>query len=91
MYRLLGLSADEARYKFGFLMDAFKYGAPPHGGLAFGFDRFVSILAGLDSIRDVIAFPKNNSGRDMMIDAPSTIDQSQLDELSIAVTEPEKK
>ncbi len=91
MFRLLGLSEDEARYKFGFLMDAFKYGAPPHGGLAFGFDRFVSILAGLDSIRDVIAFPKNNSGRDMMIDAPSTIDQSQLDELSIAVTEPEKK
>lgn len=91
MFRLLGLSEEEARYKFGFLMDAFKYGAPPHGGLAFGFDRFVSILAGLDSIRDVIAFPKNNSGRDMMIDAPSTIDQSQLDELSIAVTEPEKK
>ncbi|WP_303044541.1 aspartate--tRNA ligase [Paramuribaculum intestinale] len=91
MFRLLGLSEDEARYKFGFLMDAFKSGAPPHGGLAFGFDRFVSILAGLDSIRDVIAFPKNNSGRDMMIDAPSTIDQSQLDELSIAVTEPEKK
>ena len=91
MFRLLGLSEDEARYKFGFLMDAFKYGAPPHGGLAFGFDRFVSILAGLDSIRDVIAVPKNNSGRDMMIDAPSTIDQSQLDELSIAVTEPEKK
>lgn len=91
MFRLLGLSEDEARYKFGFLMDAFKYGAPPHGGLAFGFDRFVSILAGLDSIRDVIAFPKNNSGRDMMIDAPSTIDQSQLDELSIAVTETEKK
>ena len=66
-------------------MDAFKYGAPPHGGLAFGFDRFVSILAGLDSIRDVIAFPKNNSGRDMMIDAPSAIDQSQLDELKIDI------
>ncbi|WP_289735578.1 aspartate--tRNA ligase [Paramuribaculum intestinale] len=91
MFRLLGLSEEEARYKFGFLMDAFKYGAPPHGGLAFGFDRFVSILAGLDSIRDVIAFPKNNSGRDMMIDAPSTIDQSQLDELSISVTDTEKK
>ncbi len=85
MFRLLGLSEDEARYKFGFLMDAFKYGAPPHGGLAFGFDRFVSILAGLDSIRDVIAFPKNNSGRDMMIDAPSAIDQSQLDELKIDI------
>lgn len=85
MFRLLGLSEEEAQYKFGFLMNAFKYGAPPHGGLAFGFDRFVSILAGLDSIRDVIAFPKNNSGRDMMIDAPSSIDQSQLDELKIAV------
>ena len=90
MFRLLGLSEDEARYKFGFLMDAFKYGAPPHGGLAFGFDRFVSILAGLDSIRDVIAFPKNNSGRDTMIDAPSTIDDSQLQELNISLVEPEK-
>ena len=90
MFRLLGLSEDEARYKFGFLMDAFKYGAPPPGGLAFGFDRFVSILAGLDSIRDVIAFPKNNSGRDTMIDAPSTIDDSQLQELNIGLGEPEK-
>ena len=78
MFRLLGLSEEDAQYKFGFLMNAFKYGAPPHGGLAFGFDRFVSILAGLDSIRDVIAFPKNNSGRDVMIDAPSEIDQIQL-------------
>ena len=86
MFRLLGLSEEEAQYKFGFLMNAFKYGAPPHGGLAFGFDRFVSILAGLDSIRDVIAFPKNNSGRDMMIDAPSEIDDSQLRELCIDVT-----
>lgn len=85
MFRLLGLSEADAQYKFGFLMDAFKYGAPPHGGLAFGFDRFVSILAGLDSIRDVIAFPKNNSGRDVMIDAPSTIDQAQLDELALAL------
>ena len=83
MFRLLGLSEEEAQYKFGFLMNAFKYGAPPHGGLAFGFDRWVSIIAGLDSIRDTIAFPKNNSGRDMMIDAPSEIDQSQLDELHI--------
>ncbi len=91
MFHLLGLSEEEARYKFGFLMNAFKYGAPPHGGLAFGFDRFVSILAGLDSIRDVIAFPKNNSGRDMMIDAPSEIDDSQLDELSIRVDLDEKK
>ena len=83
MFRLLGLTEEDAQYKFGFLMNAFKFGAPPHGGLAFGFDRFVSILAGLDSIRDVIAFPKNNSGRDMMIDAPSAIDDSQLEELSI--------
>ena len=91
MFRLLGLSEEDARYKFGFLMNAFKFGAPPHGGLAFGFDRFVSILAGLDSIRDVIAFPKNNSGRDMMIDAPSVIDDSQLDELCIRVDIPEQK
>lgn len=90
MFRLLGLSPEEADYKFGFLMNAFKYGAPPHGGLAFGFDRMVSILAGLDSIRDTIAFPKNNSGRDMMIDAPSSIDQSQLDELAIALNLPEQ-
>lgn len=88
MFRLLGLSEEEAQYKFGFLMNAFKYGAPPHGGLAFGFDRFVSILAGLDSIRDVIAFPKNNAGRDMMIDAPSGIDPEQLNELSIALALP---
>ena len=85
MFHLLGLSDEDAQYKFGFLMNAFKYGAPPHGGLAFGFDRFVSILAGLDSIRDTIAFPKNNSGRDVMIDAPSEIEQEQLDELSIAL------
>lgn len=88
MFRLLGLSEEDAQYKFGFLMNAFKFGAPPHGGLAFGFDRFVSILAGLDSIRDVIAFPKNNSGRDMMIDAPSVIDDSQLDELCLKVELP---
>jgi aspartate--tRNA ligase len=91
MFRLLGLSEADAQYKFGFLMNAFKFGAPPHGGLAFGFDRFVSILAGLDSIRDVIAFPKNNSGRDTMIDAPSRIDDSQLQELSIDVKLPEDK
>ena len=84
MFQLLGLTEEDAQYKFGFLMNAFKDVAPPHGGLAFGFDRFVSILAGLDSIRDVIAFPKNNSGRDMMIDAPSTIDDAQLKELAIA-------
>ena len=87
MFRLLGLSEADAQYKFGFLMNAFKYGAPPHGGLAFGFDRFVSILAGLNSIRDVIAFPKNNSGRDVMIDAPSAIDDTQLDELCISIRE----
>ena len=91
MFRLLGLTEEDAQYKFGFLMNAFKYGAPPHGGLAFGFDRFVSILAGLDSIRDVIAFPKNNSGRDVMIDAPSTIDQAQLDELYLATVPPVKE
>ena len=91
MFKLLGLTDEDAQYKFGFLMNAFKYGAPPHGGLAFGFDRFVSILAGLDSIRDVIAFPKNNSGRDMMIDAPSTIDQAQLTELSIDVVLPQEE
>ncbi|MCC8072069.1 MAG: aspartate--tRNA ligase [Bacteroidales bacterium] len=90
MFKLLGLSEEDAQYKFGFLMNAFKYGAPPHGGLAFGFDRMVSILAGLDSIRDTIAFPKNNSGRDMMIDAPSRIDDSQLEELCINVVEPKK-
>lgn len=90
MFRLLGLTEEDAQYKFGFLMNAFKYGAPPHGGLAFGFDRFVSILAGLDSIRDVIAFPKNNSGRDMMIDAPSTIDDAQLKELAIDVVLPQE-
>lgn len=91
MFQILGLSEEDAQYKFGFLMNAFKFGAPPHGGLAFGFDRFVSILAGLDSIRDVIAFPKNNSGRDTMIDAPSRIDDSQLQELCIDVVVPEEK
>lgn len=91
MFSLLGLTEEDAQYKFGFLMNAFKYGAPPHGGLAFGFDRFVSILAGLDSIRDVIAFPKNNSGRDMMIDAPSTIDEAQLKELAIDVVLPQEE
>ena len=83
MFQHLGFSKEEAQDQFGFLMDAFEYGAPPHGGIAFGFDRLVSIFAGLDSIRDVIAFPKNNSGRDVMIDSPSLIDQKQLDELKI--------
>ena len=83
MFELLGFTPEKAKEQFGFLMDAFRYGAPPHGGLALGFDRFVSILAGLDSIRDVIAFPKNNSGRDVMNESPSPIDQEQLEELQL--------
>ncbi|MDL2223107.1 aspartate--tRNA ligase [Bacteroidales bacterium OttesenSCG-928-M11] len=85
MFSVLGFTEEQAQAQFGFLMNAFKYGAPPHGGIAFGLDRFVSIFAGLDSIRDVIAFPKNNSGRDMMIDAPSTVSQEQLDELHLNI------
>jgi len=83
MFKHLGFSPEEAQKQFGFLLDAFEFGAPPHGGIAFGFDRLCSIFAGLDSIRDVIAFPKNNSGRDVMIDSPSTIDNKQLKELKI--------
>lgn len=83
MFGLLGFTPEKAKEQFGFLMEAFSYGAPPHGGLALGFDRFVSILAGLDSIRDVIAFPKNNSGRDVMNESPSPLDQAQLDELKL--------
>ena len=85
MFELLGFTAEQAQECFGFLMNAFKFGAPPHGGLAYGLDRWVSLFAGLDSIRDCIAFPKNNSGRDVMLDAPSAIDQSQLDELNLIV------
>ena len=85
MFELLGFTQEQAQSQFGFLMSAFQYGAPPHGGLAFGLDRFVSLFAGLDSIRDCIAFPKNNSGRDVMIDAPSIIAQEQLDELNLIV------
>lgn len=87
MFELLGFTEEKAQEQFGFLMEAFKYGAPPHAGLAFGFDRFVSMLAGLDSIRDTIAFPKNNSGRDMMNDAPGAIDDAQLEELFIKLDE----
>lgn len=83
MFGILGFSEEEAKKQFGFLMDAFEFGAPPHAGIAFGFDRLCSIFGGADSIRDFIAFPKNNSGRDMMIDSPSTIDQKQMDELKI--------
>ena len=83
MFSVLGFTPERAQEQFGFLMNAFKYGAPPHGGIAFGLDRFVSIFAGLDSIRDCIAFPKNNAGRDVMIDAPSRVEQEQLDELGI--------
>ena len=91
MFELLGFTPERAHEQFGFLMDAFKYGAPPHGGLALGFDRFVSILAGQDTIRDVIAFPKNNSGRDVMNESPSPIDQAQLDELQLALAPAEDK
>ena len=87
MFKILGFTPEQAMAQFGFLINAFKYGAPPHAGLAFGFDRFVSIMAGLDSIRDCIAFPKNNSGRDVMLDAPSPIAQEQLDELYLNVDE----
>ena len=85
MFKLLGFTEERAQVQFGFLMNAFKYGAPPHGGLAYGLDRFVSLFAGLDSIRDCIAFPKNYSGRDVMLDAPGVLDPAQLDELNLIV------
>jgi len=91
MFKHLGFSIESAREQFGFLMDAFEYGAPPHGGIAFGLDRLCSLLGGVESIRDFIAFPKNNSGRDTMISAPSPITEVQLKELSIAVVKPEQK
>lgn len=90
MFELLGFTHEKAKEQFGFLMDAFRYGAPPHGGIALGFDRFVSILAGQDTIRDVIAFPKNNSGRDVMNESPSPIDNSQLEELRLSITSTDK-
>lgn len=83
MFSLLGFTEEQAEAQFGFLMNAFQYGAPPHGGLAFGFDRLVAILGGQETIRDFYAFPKNNSGRDVMIDAPAAIDKEQLEELHI--------
>ena len=83
MFKHLGFSEEESRDQFGFLMEAFEYGAPPHGGVAFGFDRLCAIMGGQESIRDFIAFPKNNSGRDVMIDSPSNIDRDQLTELHI--------
>ena len=91
MFEILGFTPEKAQEQFGFLMNAFKYGAPPHGGLAYGLDRWVSLFAGLDSIRDCIAFPKNNSGRDVMLDAPAPLDQKQLDELALAVVDTKKK
>jgi aspartyl-tRNA synthetase len=85
MFKHLGFTKEEAEEQFGFLMNAFKYGAPPHGGIALGFDRLVSMFSGTSSIRDVIAFPKNNSGRDMMIDSPSAVDTTQLDDLGLQI------
>ncbi len=85
MFRILGFTDEEAKAQFGFLMDAFKYGAPPHGGIAFGFDRWVALFNGSDSIRDVIAFPKNNAGRDIMIDAPASVDDQQLKDLNLKI------
>ncbi len=90
MFEILGFTPEKAQEQFGFLMNAFKFGAPPHGGLAYGLDRWVSLFAGLDSIRDCIAFPKNNRGRDVMLDAPARLDQKQLDELNLEIVELKK-
>jgi len=87
---VLGFTEEEAQAQFGFLMNAFEYGAPPHGGIALGFDRLVALFGGQDSIRDFIAFPKNNAGKDVMIDSPSLISNRQLDELNLRVTAKDK-
>ena len=87
IFKLLGFSDKEAKNQFGFLLDAFRYGTPPHGGIAFGFDRICSLFAGEESIKDFIAFPKNTSGRDVMIDSPSKISKDQLDELGINLSD----
>jgi aspartyl-tRNA synthetase len=88
MFARLGFTDEEAKNQFGFLMNAFEYGAPPHGGIAFGFDRLCSLFGGAEVIRDFIAFPKNNSGRDVMIDSPSPIALEQLEELAIELKKP---
>ncbi len=85
MFRELGFTPEAAREQFGFLLEAFEYGAPPHGGIAFGLDRLCAVLAGADSIRDFIAFPKNNAGRDVMIESPAPISKEQLDELGLTI------
>ena len=87
IFEVLGFSKEEAKNQFGFLLDAFRFGTPPHGGIAFGFDRICSLFAGEESIKDFIAFPKNTSGRDVMIDSPSIIDNDQLDELGIKLSD----
>ena len=86
MFEVLGIGPEEAELKFGFIINAFKFGAPPHGGLAFGFDRVCALFGGQETIRDFIAFPKNNMGRDVMLDAPSAIDDSQMEELALKST-----
>ena len=87
MFKLLGFTPEQAEAQFGFLMNAFKFGAPPHAGIAFGFDRFCSLFGGSESIRDYIAFPKNNQGRDVMVDSPTAIDPAQLVDLKIKLVE----